>query len=531
MKKYGITLLGAGFLFLAFGYFLKMAVDLNWIPPAGRAAIGMLLGVTGLFAGYTQYQAKRKVLGEIIAGFGTGLLYATFAYASFAESIQWSGNTLAISMIALSSLVTYVGYKMEMRILVYLSFLGGFLTPIIIKASPSQDWMLFGYMLVLNVSALWLSASKNWQELRVMSFVFTLILFCSYYFYFEPENWGKPMFFASAFFLVYMLGLIGSSWFERKKFEGLNLYLGLVNAIHFVFWSIFILQEFSLSYALPTMLVGVIFLAAALTIRKLSSDSLLPVAAYAILGILVIAIAAGDMGLLFQTAGMNYVVTTSVWLMLGAVVFAAGWLLSNKHIRYGAVGVWTLVMIYWFMVAWDVQWVEWFGVTYIPFINPGALVWMLMAAIGFTFSRLILKAKDAELQLQDQWISTGLAVASHIVIGGLLTIQIANVWDAYQIDHEFKALFISLAWFIYAFSIFLWGAFSKNTVFRWMGYVVLVISSIKVLAFDLSGEATLYKVGFLAGVGVITLAIGLVNKKWLDKSEEKVVNTEGLDAA
>ena len=216
VKKYWITLLGVGFIFLAFLYFLKLAIDLEWIPPTARAAIGMAIGLSGLFAGYTLVSRTKGMFGEIAAGLGTSILYATFAYASFSKDIQWSANALMISLIALSSLVTIVGYRMNMRILVFLSLLGALLTPVVIRAHVEQDWLLFLYVLVINIAALWLSAIKDWQELRVMSFVATVFIFISYYLYFDPESWGKPFFYASSLFLVYMTGLILASFHEKK---------------------------------------------------------------------------------------------------------------------------------------------------------------------------------------------------------------------------------------------------------------------------------------------------------------------------
>ncbi len=527
-KKYGITILGAGFMFLAFIYFLKLAVDLNWIPPVGRAALGLVIGVTGLFVGYTQYLAKRKTIGEICAGLGTSVLYATFAYASFSPDIQWSANALLISMMGLSSLVIAVGYRMNMRMLVFISLLGGLLTPVIIKANPEQDLLLFAYVLILNISALWLSATKKWQELRLMSFLLTMAIFISYYFYFEPEQWVKPMFYATSFFMVYIIGLLSASWHESKRFEGLNLYLGLLNAINYVFWSIYILDSFSLPYALPTMLVGLIFIAAGFVMYRLNGKSMLPVGAYAVLGIIVIAISAGDMGIMFQTNGMNFVMSAGVWLLLGTLVYATGYLVKSQNIRYAAMAVWSLVVVYWYSVAWDVQWVEWFGVKYIPFINPGALIWIAIALVGFTYSKLIVKQSDIGSEELNRHLSTAIAILSHIVLGGLFTVQIDNLWEAYRIGRDNLGLVMSISWFVYAFTLFIWGAYSSNVIFRWMGYIVIGLSTLKVLFIDLSGDASMYKVVALLVVGGITMAIGYVNKIWVDKGEMK--NEEKLAA-
>ena len=61
-----------------------------------------------------------------------------------------------------------------------------------------------------------------------------------------------------------------------------------------------------------------------------------------------------------------------------------------------------------------------------------------------------------------------------------------------------------------------------------MGYIVIGLSTLKVLFIDLSGDASMYKVVALLVVGGITMAIGYVNKIWVDKGEMK--NEEKLAA-
>jgi uncharacterized membrane protein len=520
LKKNWITFIGIFFVFLAFLYFLKLAVDSGWLPPVARAALGLVFGLSGLFAGYTFFMKRKNIPSEILAGLGIGLMYATFAYAGFSPEIGWSTNTLMISMITLSGLAMLTSYKLNMRLLISLSLFGGFLTPIIIRAEAHQDFMLFLYMFVLNIAALYMSATKKWYELRIMAFIATIVTYTTYYVYFSPENWARPVFYVSSLFLVYMVGLIAASWYEKDKFEGLNLYLGLINAIHYVFWSIFIFKSFTIPYAIPTVMVGVIFLFAGGLIYKYSKESLLPAGIYSLLGLVVIAIAGGDMEKLFNNS-MHYVIHTSVWLGITVVIFLIGTHVAKDFIRYAAVALWGILFVYWYAVAWNVEWVEWFGVRYIPFINPGALVWMAMAAIGFIFSRSV---------THDEKISVALAIFSHIVIGGLFTIQIQNVWEAYTVAFIKLHLMLSIMWMLYALVIFVWGALSKGKVFRYLGSVVMIVTAIKILTFDLRGEATIYKVIFLLIIGLIILGIAYVNKNWISKEEkEDNLNLDSLD--
>jgi uncharacterized membrane protein len=78
IKKYWITAVGMLFLFLGFVYFLKMAIDQNWIPPVARALAGIAMGFSCMFMGYLFYRKERTITAEILAGFGISLVFATF---------------------------------------------------------------------------------------------------------------------------------------------------------------------------------------------------------------------------------------------------------------------------------------------------------------------------------------------------------------------------------------------------------------------------------------------------------------------
>jgi uncharacterized membrane protein len=519
IKKHWITSLGMLFLFLGFLYFLKMAIDQNWVPPTVRAVGGLVAGISCMFAGFLFFRKEKTNTAELLAGFGISLVFATFAYTSFSSNIHWSTNSLMISVLALTGLFTWVSYHYNLRILLCISILGGLLSPVLLKAGPEQIFALFLYLTVLNIAALFISVSKGWHEIRIMSFTITVINYITYYVLFDPSSWGKPFFYISCIFVVYMIGTIIALFRQKESFTGLNLYLSVINAMNYVFWSIFIFNQFDISYNWATIMSGFVFVLTGGFIYFYSSRSIVsPAITYFGLGILLLAISGGDMKY-FSENGINYVMSTGIWLFLAAILFIAGIVSKREELKYISIAGWMLLLLYWACVAWDVKWLEWFGVPYIPFINPGAIIWMSLATLGFVFSKYFMKSI--------QGFSTALGVISHIVVGGLLTVQITNLWSVYDIDFSVH-LALSVSWMIYALVLFLWGAYNRDTVFRVFGSVVMVFTSVKVLLFDLSGNATIYKVLCLITLGVIVLGISYINQRWTLKetSNEKISGIE-----
>lgn len=520
IKKHWITFLGIGFLFSAFLYFLKIAIDNDWINPITRVSLGFALGLSGVFFGYQQYKKNSNLVSEITAGCGLAILYATCAYASFSDQLLWSANSLCLIIIPLTLLIAWVSFTYNMRILSFMAVLGGLLTPIFIKAGEEQVWLLFFYVLCLNVVAIYLSALKSWLELHVMAFLTTIVIFSSYYLLFDPISWAKPMIYLSAFFMVYMLGLLVSSFKSGKNFEGINLYLNVLNAINFIFWSKYILASFACSFLLPAILAGTLFVGAGIGIFLLSNKQLVPSAIFVGLGILSVALATNEIGHHYATEGMQYVIITSIWLVIVTLSFLAYKVISDT-MRWVATSGWFILLVYWFTVSFKVQWVTWFGLPYIPFLNPGALVWLGFIVLGFSLSKSYEKENS---QLESTLITNIIALWSHVIVAALLTIQVSNLWDAYHFSFLPLDNILSVVWVLYSMFVFAWGAYSKGIAYKYVASVVLIVTSVKVFAFDLSGTSSLAKLFTLIIMGVLVLAISFMNQ-YLESKKTKASTT------
>jgi len=513
IKKHWITSLGILFLFSAFTYFLKIAFESGWFPPEVRVLSGFTIGVTLLFSGFTYYRKSALYTCQILAGSGISIIYATFTYIAFTDNLSWPYNVMLISVLALSALTTLISYKYELRGLIFISVLGGLLSPILMKAKPEHDMVLFAYVLILNLGSLYVSIAKKWQELRVMTFIATVLVYVTYYIYFDPTSWGRPFFYAASLFMVYMAGIIFASHKEKDQFTGWNLYLSLLNAMLFIFWSIFILGSFDISFTVPLLVVGFTFMIASLFVYLLSGRNIFPGLIYVCLGLVLFAISAANIKPM-SIYGMEYVVTTLLWFMVVTGAYTIGRFVKSYELRFVSYAAWMLLIIYWFTVAWDVQWITIWGIKYIPFINAGAFTWMILAAFGFYMGK--------KEQKDNAVLSNLFAIVSNIIVAALFTIQIRNIWTAYEIDHFSRPLAISISYIVYALLIFLWGAHIKARSFRIMGTIVILFTSAKVFFWDLSGAANISKMIFLMIIGVLTLGIAYINKRWIDKEEREL---------
>lgn len=518
--------LGLSFIFTAFLYFLKIAADSGWIPPELRSAIGVLIGVSGIFVGIHLNKLGKSVWGESIAGLGTAITYATVAYVGFTGLFHFSANALLISMLSIGVLTAYLAVKSDMRVFTLLATLGGLITPLIVKAPDTHDFMLFIYLLVINIGSIYLSARKKWHELKLVSFVLTLGIYSTYYVLFDPVHWLKPLVYVASLFLVYMVSVIVSTWKENQDEVRVDTYLGIINAVNFVFWATLILTQFDIPHLVPLSGVAILYLGIGSAFYFLKGKKFNMInATYLILGGLSLCIAGSNSGLVL-THGYQYVVNSGIWLLIILAMYFVGQRVKNHLLVLSSYAAMVLLTGYWYSFAREVEWLTLFGIKYIPFLNAGALVWIGLAVVGFYFSTKEEQSNSDENTVFDtKFLSIGLGLLSHVIVGGLLTVQISNLWEAYQIVELSESLVMSVCWMIYALSIFIWSTKSQQKAYTIMGSIVMGLTSLKIFFFDLTGSATYQKIIFLLVVGLITLLAGTFYgkaKSKLNESHEKV---------
>jgi uncharacterized membrane protein len=259
--------------------------------------------------------------------------------------------------------------------------------------------------------------------------------------------------------------------------------------------------------------MGIVFLISAVSIYYIFSGSKTVAFYYFLAGLVLLAVSGNSLSSLMTVTGMDHVVRGFVGVTLAAIIFCIGYRLKNLTVFTLSIVCWFLILIYWYMNAWDMGSVYWFGVVYIPFINPPALLWLALIILGFT---LVVSAK--KLAIKEEQKKTFavftfiIALLCHMAIGGLLTLQVKFLWDFYTLPNG-PQVFYSILWGLYALILFVWGYLNKEKLFTYFADVVLVIVAIKVLFFDMTGVTSISKALIFLVTGILVLVIGFLNYK------------------
>ncbi|SIQ77921.1 Predicted membrane protein [Chryseobacterium sp. RU37D] len=182
LKHNALAIIGIFTLVLGIGYFVKYAIDKNWIGEAARAGIGLLTGAAIMITGHF-LRKNYTAFSSIITGGGIAVLYFTTTiafreYHLFSQSVAFS-ITCLITLISIA-----LSYYYKSEILIIFSLFGGFLAPLMISTGQSNYPFLFAYLTVLNIGMLSVFFLKNWKSVGWIAFVFTSI----YLFYWTVEK-------------------------------------------------------------------------------------------------------------------------------------------------------------------------------------------------------------------------------------------------------------------------------------------------------------------------------------------------------
>jgi uncharacterized membrane protein len=188
---------------VAMTFFLKYAFDNTWIGPAGRVAIGLLLG-SAMFP-LSQWILKRgyQYFSEGIAGLGAAILYLSIwagwhYYHLFEQPVAFA------LMIVVTAATVAVALGRNSERIAVLALIGGALTPALVSTGHNEEVALFTYLVVLGAGMLAVAWRRDWKWLPPIQFVSTLIYFWGWYgdFYADSEL-STTILFATVFFVLF----------------------------------------------------------------------------------------------------------------------------------------------------------------------------------------------------------------------------------------------------------------------------------------------------------------------------------------
>lgn len=237
---------------IGIGFFVKYAIDQNWINETARTLMGYAVGA-GMLVLAERLHKRYHTFSSLLAGGAFGIYYLITAIAFHYYALF--SHTMAFVILCVTTIfMSAVSVLYDRKELAVTALVGGFIAPFIISTDSSSIISLQIYITILNIGMFCLAMYKKWAILPMVSFAFTYIILwgttaLGSFSDSEAVTTYPTLFaFATLFYVIFLLPVV----FILRTQYGENTRLGLLgiitaNSFMYLIYGDFLLQHFEAS--------------------------------------------------------------------------------------------------------------------------------------------------------------------------------------------------------------------------------------------------------------------------------------------
>ena len=515
-------------LIVGVAFFLKLAIDNDWIGPTGQVVLGIAVGAALLAAG-EHWQRRYPIFAQALSGGGIGILYLSIfaAHSTFGliDVYLATGILLLISVTAAAIAIRY-----ESRALAIIGILGAFSAPFILGAFSSSSVGdlartdtgidLLAYIIAVDVGVLALSAFRNWRWMVLLGWAGSLLAYGGWY---EQFGGDAGLLTAQLSLTLIFLTFVGATTLYHVMLRRLP---GTADR---VFMTVNALSYFAISYGIMSedleLWMGAFALVMALFYGGLAYAALRRSEENALLSFFALGIA-----LVFLTVAVPVQLgdaawTTVAWAAQGAVLMWLAFQVRMPQVRIFGYAAFGLVAVRLFMFDTDVD----LG-TYDVLLNERVLAFVPSIAAMYVTAYLFRRHREALADWETSLASVYpvfLAAASFFTLW-VLGWEIISGFDK-QIgaltSEEFrrgvdsglrnaKNLSITALLAFYAAAMLAVGIIGKSRMVRLAALALLLVPIAKVFAYDVFILERVFRIAAFMGLGLMLVLGGYIYQRF-----------------
>ena len=267
--------IGAVALIIAVGYFLKYAIDNDWINETIRVLIGGAIGAGLILLAYRFSLKGLEIFAQGLVGAGIAILYlSVYASYNFYYLLPQEIAFILMSVVTVTTFLLAMRYNAQAVSL--LGLLGGFLTPILLSSARPNEIGLFAYLILLNAGILAVALKRDrWWFLEPLSIISTYVLFSQWYgAYFDVTKLIPSIIFLTIFWgMFFVLDIYRILRRFRYYFDIRRSFAAANGLIYFSLIYVAVDQYYPQWMGLVSMLIGIVYAGAFLLIKRSVPDN------------------------------------------------------------------------------------------------------------------------------------------------------------------------------------------------------------------------------------------------------------------
>ncbi|WP_454803773.1 DUF2339 domain-containing protein [Mucilaginibacter phyllosphaerae] len=227
-----INKIGIAILVLAIGFFVKYAIDNNWVGPVGRVGIGVLCGGI-LIAIAHRMRNSYRAFSSVLVGGGLAVLYFTISLA-YHQFHLFDQTVSFIILIVITCFAVVLSLLYDKQELAVIALVGGLASPFMVSTGQANYHALFNYLVILNTGLLVIAYNKSWRILNATAFGLTAIVFAAVLTSLSAPTYATGFLYASILYLMFFGINVANNVKENKKFVAADFTILISNtALYF----------------------------------------------------------------------------------------------------------------------------------------------------------------------------------------------------------------------------------------------------------------------------------------------------------
>ena len=491
--------IGVLILIIGVGFFLKYAFDQEWIGPAVQISLGFICGLGLLAFGNLCHRRNLRGLDVGVVAVGLGTLYLS-SYSATQVHHLLPGSMALVLIFVTTAVGASLARLWTSQGLAILTFLGGYLAPLLFASGQIDPWLFLGYLLILTLGSQILAYAQDWRHLYSGGAALTWLSLAVW----SHRDYRKELFQETFLFTQILFAAYSLMPFLRavSKKEP-SFLLAVVNGLLCSWYSAFLLDYQKLPDAIVSLSYAIVTLGLALLLWRQLAPGLV-----------------------------------SSWLIAQAVVFLLVFWAQTLSDDWVTV-FWSaeLVALYWVAAKCNDRTLL-FG----TFLIGLAVVFQHFgSAPAFIFEPPISQTFTAGIV--GRW-SAGLSVVTGLLLVAWLD-HAGKVEGTHQrLSHAFEALGvlsffgfanlelyrfttqfmrsievagISVLWTLFAVGLMLIGVWMRRKAYRLSAIVLLIVTVLKVLAYDTAEVSTPYRIVSCLVLGAMLVAVSFLYYRFSER--------------
>lgn len=510
--------LGIAAVIIGMGFFLKYAFDNNWVGPAGRVMIGILIGIIVIVIGQW---LRKKYLGysDLLMGGGLAILYLS-VYASYGFYHLADPMLAFLGMIVITAAGVGLSILNATPTLSFVAFIGGFLTPFMIGQNAIGPWITFTYITILNAGILGILFYKKWTNLVLLGLIGTMIHFGFWYVTsYEKDLLAPTLLFILVQFLIFTASSLIRIIVEKIKATELDYLVLGATALSFatVCYQL-LMPQYRSQTAIGAIIVAVFYLVVALVAFKANPEDK------------TINIFLPGLSVAFLTVAMPIQFSgpwiAGWWFIEALVLYTIASKTSNRGFQTMGVVVYILGLcdLLWYISTYSKP------VSYAIFFNGPFVMLAMAAAVAYIIAFFYYRFGSTSTEIQKRGIMVFVFIANVITISAL-TLQVVEYYRLQEVSNVYGSsrsstrnlsnTTVSILWALYAAFLTVIGFAKRYVAVRRMGLALFLITALKVVV-DVWNLGELYRIISFIVFGVIALTVSFLYVKYKDRLKEIV---------